>query len=136
MPKPGMTRNGLGLRARGRAMLNIESLMHDGWGRRRGDVGGRLLACRLINLVENPAIAEVILLRLGPSARHLLDGEQLYLRILRRVLRDDFFRGGPVLIFAGTLLALVRIQVFKVSSGTLATSLLFLGPFLCRHGRF
>src|SRR5262249_19132479 len=78
----------------------------------------------LVDLVENAAFAKMILLRPGPAAEHIVDGEQLDLREGAFVLPGDLGIARAIGVARGDLLALLRIPVFEIGLGDLARALL------------
>ena len=80
-------------------------------GARRGAAAGLLAG---VDLVEHAAVGEVRLLRLGPAAEHLVDGEQARLRELLRVLLGDLRIDRPVEVLRRDLLAFRRVEVLEI----------------------
>src|SRR5438552_8275592 len=74
----------------------------------------RASAGSLVDLVEHAAVGEVGLLRPGPAAEDLVDGEQLQRRELLREARGDRLETRPVVVPRGDLLPLRRVQVLEV----------------------
>src|SRR5262245_23767109 len=86
-------------------------------------------------LVEDTAIAEVLLLRLGPAAE-ILDGDEIDLREEFGVLRSDLRVARAVVVARGDLLAFRRVEVLEVflRHGTRAAAQDYLVDH--RHRRF
>src|SRR5882762_6896067 len=69
----------------------------------------------LVNLVENAAFAEVFLLRLGPAAEHIVNGEQFDLRKRRLVFLGDLRVARTIGIAGGNFLPFLAVPVSQVS---------------------
>src|SRR6266540_6016596 len=72
------------------------------------------LRARRVDLVEHPAVGEVGRLRLLPSAKHAVDGDELELRELRGVFRRDLRVARPVEVLRRELLPLRPVQELEV----------------------
>src|SRR6266545_3771234 len=72
------------------------------------------LRARRVDLVEHPAVGEVGRLRLLPSAKHAVDGDELELRELRGVFRRDLRVARPVEVLRRELLPLRPVEELEV----------------------
>ena len=66
----------------------------------------------LVDLVEHSAVGEVRLLRLGPTAKLGLEGDEFQRGEVRRILLQDGLVARPVKIAGGDFLSLVGIEIF------------------------
>src|SRR5207244_4309449 len=76
------------------------------------------------DLVVGRAVVEVLLLRLAPAAEHLVDGEEIDLREVLRVLLQQGRRARAQLVLRRDLLCLIGPQVLQIGLGLLARALL------------
>src|SRR3954463_8170320 len=85
---------------------------------------GSLVKSFRVDLVEHAAIGEVGLLSLGPTAKGLVDREQLQLAKVVCVLGGDDLVARPVEMRRRDLLAFIAVEVFEVSFRDLSRTLL------------
>src|SRR5688572_20927657 len=69
---------------------------------------------RLVDLIENPAVIEMLFLRGLPRAEHVADGEKLDLRELFLVLLGYFGIDGAVVVLPRQLLSFGRVEELEV----------------------
>src|SRR5690349_16303988 len=69
---------------------------------------------RLVEAVEDAAVAEVLGLRVVPVLRDRRDVEALYVGELRGVLREDCRIGGAIVVLGDDVLPLRRVEEFEV----------------------
>src|SRR5471030_950111 len=75
------------------------------------------LFSRLVDLVEDAAVGEMDLLRLGPAAEHLVDREERQLREALGVSPGDLGRARPEIVARDELLAFRRIEMLEIFLG-------------------
>src|SRR5882757_1285760 len=80
----------------------------------------------LVDLVENSAFAEVVLLRLGPTTENVVDGEKFNLRERFFVLLRDLRIARAIGIARGNFLTLFGIPILQVGFGD-GTGAFFIG---------
>src|SRR5664279_3695918 len=83
----------------------------------------RLFRSILVNLIEDAALAEMFLLRLGPTAEDVIDREQLHLGEGFFVFLRNLLITRTIGIACGNFLTLSRIPVFQVGLGHRARTL-------------
>src|SRR5450755_2407981 len=86
--------------------------------------GKRLFRLILVNLIEDAALAEMLLLRLGPAAEDVIDREQLDFGEGLFVFLRDLLITWSIGIACGNFLTFPRIPVFQVGLGHRARALL------------
>src|SRR5262245_51912339 len=70
-----------------------------------------------LDLIKNSALAEMSLLRLLPTAEHLVNGKEFYLGKSIHMLLVYRFQSWPVIMFCSDFLTLRAVEIFEIFLG-------------------